>query len=470
MSSAQLHHPQGALAGPVAESNRVRMLDVARGLALLGIFLVNIHFMTLPLAQGSAANPASSESWLSVAFFYGTKVFAESKTYPLFSLLFGLGLAMMHDRAMARPAPFALPFVRRQIGLMVFGALHVVLLWYGDILLYYSVIGLVAMLFVKLRAKALAALAAAAIATSMLMLASLLALDMLAGADQPGSRDQRSALVETDQAQPVPPATLERPAAQSADEPPATRLIEAIKIGEVDDPSLPVWRDAEYEAFKHGPFTQAVMIRLVNYLSATVFWILLAGSGVQIFGMFLLGMALHRAGFCSPEHASLRRRVATLGLSLGVPLAGLATALSAMNGGEAGWSLILGDTLTLLAGPVLAVSYLATVGVVVDRGWLRGITSPLTAMGRLALTNYLAQTLITSIIVAHWGLGFFGEFDRLQRVALVFAIYAGQLVFSMLWLKVFTIGPLEWVLRSLTYLHLLRLMRSTRPHTEPVAP
>ncbi len=456
-------HLSKHFAGPIAERNRVQMLDVARGLALLGIFLVNIHFMAMPLGEVMSTAPASSEGLFSSMIFYGTKVFAESKTYPLFSLLFGIGLAMMYDRAKARGAKFGLPFVRRQAGLFVLGALHVVLLWYGDILLYYSLIGLAAMLLIKLKAKALAFLAALAIGLAMLMMSGLIALGMLGEAATTPTHEQPSALVATDGSQPVEQTNLDRVMEENAGEPPFTRLIEGFQSGEIDDPTHPVWRDAELEAAKHGPFKQAMLIRLINYISATVFLMILSGTGVQITGMFLLGMALHRWGFCDAEHRSIRQRTAIIGLGVGVPLAILAVALSAMSGSILGWGKLSGNVLTLLAGPVLAVSYLATAGVVVDRGWLRPVTAALSNMGRLALTNYLMQTFIVSVIVAHWGFGFFGEFDRVQRVALVLVIYAGQLAFSWLWLKAFAIGPIEWLLRSLTY---LKVPRITRPKME----
>jgi len=127
---------------PVAESDRILGLDVARAVALLGIFFVNAVVFGEPFASIMDPGMPPGQSPLGQAFYWFTMVFCAGKFYPLFSLLFGVGLAIQLGNAKARGRGHVALFLRRLLVLGVFGAAHVLLLWPGDVLLIYAAIGL----------------------------------------------------------------------------------------------------------------------------------------------------------------------------------------------------------------------------------------------------------------------------------------------------------------------------------------
>ena len=122
-------------------TRRVLGIDVARGVALLGIFLVNAQLFSQPFGAVFEIKIPSEEGWPSVAAYWFTNIFCGGKFYPLFSLLFGAGLAMMYQSAVAQGRSFGWTYARRLAWLAVIGMLHLTLLWYGDILLIYASIG-----------------------------------------------------------------------------------------------------------------------------------------------------------------------------------------------------------------------------------------------------------------------------------------------------------------------------------------
>lgn len=500
------------LSGPIPEQDRNRTLDAVRGLALLGILMVNIALMAEPLGTMMQFTPRADEGPLESATFYLTKIFAESKSYPLFSMLFGIGLAMTWQRARDRGTGCLGNIARRQIALLIIGLLHVVLLWFGDILAFYGVIGLIALIFAKCKARTLAVLAACSVGFSVLLAGAFGTLGAVFQPQTPSTVQVDPMTNEVDQSAPTMAELVElkqrleqeqtaatvQPTGESSPEPapaqtdttqlqipaedasastpsdeaapfesqattPFARLMEGFSNGSVQNINDPLWMQSEREAMTHGPFSQALAFRLLNYGSALVFWMLLSGGAFHILGMFLLGMAIYKAGWLDPAHRAMRLRTAAVAFVIGLPIAIFTAFAPALFPDTPLVTMALVPVLTLAFGPLISLFYLTGVGVLVDLQVLKPIIKAVSNMGRLALTNYLMQTILVAVIMSHWGLGMYGQLDRAERLGLVLSIYAFQLVFSALWLIRYRMGPFEWFLRSITYAKLQKAQRKQEP-------
>ena len=437
---------------PVQESNRVRSLDVARGFALLGIFLVNIAFMAAPIGEAVIKAPVPGESTLSQSIYYITKALFEGKTYPLFSMLFGIGLAIQFGRSQESGTSFYPRILRRQFALIAIGLLHVALLWYGDILFLYGIVGMAVLFLVHLRARRLLTIAAGLVLLSVVMGAAMSAFEAF---DKEQRAAQRASQSEEGQAE----STVVLEADADAPETPLGRLFAGFKDGSIQEPDAPGWVDNEIIAIRDGPFLQAFGFRVVIWISYMIFGMILAGVAIHVAAMFLLGAALWKLDVLAPGKEKLR-----LKLAVGFGVAGLVstayvTLFALLHPNASPYLTGMMPIVNYITGPMLSLFYLFGIACLVDSGLFKPLVSALSNAGRLALTNYLSQTVLASIIFAFWGFGMFNAVDRPMRVVIVLSIFAAQLVFSALWLKAFKIGPLEWFLRSITYLHLPKLRR-----------
>ena len=141
--------------GPVKERNRIGALDVVRGFALLGILFVNMRFFAMPLGLYEQWLPAEDATTLDVLAHWFIKIFCESKFYPLYAMLFGMGLVLQRTSALKRGRAFVPLYLRRLAVLFAIGLVHAILLWYGDILVVYSVAGLTLLCFARATARSL---------------------------------------------------------------------------------------------------------------------------------------------------------------------------------------------------------------------------------------------------------------------------------------------------------------------------
>ncbi|MGH2403895.1 MAG: DUF418 domain-containing protein, partial [bacterium] len=201
----------------------------------------------------------------------------------------------------------------------------------------------------------------------------------------------------------------------------------------------------------HGTFADIFSQRL---LDLTMLYMLAPLSFPHIFVMFLLGLYVGRRGLFQETRASGACARAVLPWALGIGLLG--NLISLIAGESARWSesdliAVAASTASLIGGPALSAAYIAaTVLLVQNEGWRRRLT-PLAAVGRMALTNYLLQSLVCTTIFYGYGLGLYGTVAPGPGALLTLAIYAGQIPLSVWWLRRFRFGPVEWVWRSLTY-------------------
>ncbi len=447
---------------PTTGAQRILALDCVRGFAILGIFCVNIALMARPLVEMFWFRPPDGTPVIDIAAWALVRVFCEGKFYPLFSILFGMGFALLIDRAHARGARVVPLYLRRIVVLAFFGIAHIVLLWYGDILLLYSVCALALLFAWRASVRTLLVLAGVFMAVSLATASIGVALM------PPPEHDQPTVQPAPDAVRPAPPGLVAGDDADPADmphdidpdKPPADQFIEILESG--DDPFMheDAWRELEIRANREGPFDQALAFRLVHYAMFAAF-AMPFGFAPNVLSMFFLGAALMRARVLS--NRTLLMRLVALGMGVGLPAA-VVIAIAQANASEqvASWLAVA----TFAVAPLVSLLYLAAVTLACSTPLARFVRL-LAPVGQMALTNYLLQSLIMAFVMQHWGLARFADFSRAQLLGLVIVIYAGQIVFSNLWMRVFRFGPAEWLWRTLTY---LRLQPIARPRDEGGTP
>ena len=399
---------------PVSSSDRIEILDVLRGLAVCGILLGNMQWFSgygmIPASFAAGAPLYDQATHFLVHFLI------EGKFYSIFSFLFGVGFAMQIARAEERGDPGASLFKRRLFWLLVIGLLHAYLLWAGDILSIYALMGFVLLLFRRKSDESLLRWAAVLIAV-----------------------------------------------------PVATYIVLYILFLAFASPDLP----ARFEAGQIEAWPRTVaLVRESSYLQLMTDFNLdyvvgrYAGLIIQmrlpkILAMFLLGLYAYRIGvFQDPSrHKSLIRRVMVWGLILGL-IGNLMMAGLAGNEGPFPPSLatVIGVAGYAFGVPALALGIAATVTWLWQSEW-RKVLTILAPAGRMALTNYLMQTIICVTIFYGYGFGKFGTVGAAEATLLALGIFAFQIVLSTVWLRFFRYGPMEWIWRQLTYRKRLSLGR-----------
>ncbi len=454
MQSTEDPAPPGSgatIAQPVQESERIATLDVLRGFAILGIFIPNIFFFAMPLTASIDSSTLPDEGLASTIAWAFMKIFAEFKFVSLFSLLFGVGMIVQMNRARARGAAFGRIYLRRLVLLAGLGLFHALFIWYGDILFAYAVIGFVVFSLRGLPARTLLFCGLGSLILSLILAAGCLGLGAVASGME---MEQRAVQVEEDHED----ARAQDPSSAGAEDDRWDRFIDALSsaTGQPGDPNL---AEAERVAYGEGPFVAALLIRSVTWLFIITFSVL-SGFTFRIFGMFLLGAALMKFGFFTEQFASTHRKLLLIALPLGLLLEFTAFGLAAATGFQNAMVVTGSEVLHQFASIFVCFGYLGAIAVIVRAGVLGWLQRGLAAVGRTALSNYLAQSVVVTGIMYWWGFGLFDHFSRAELLGLVAIVFCVQVSLSVLWLRFFRFGPVEWLWRSLTYLRPQPLLRS----------
>ena len=388
-------HP--GLAQPSSE--RLAHVDALRGFALFGILIVNIGVFSSPFYGAGVADPTYSRPvdlgvrWL-VAWLF------ETKFYLLFSFLFGYSFTLQMASAERGQAAFAPRFLRRLAGLAVLGAAHAVLFYQGDILVTYALLGLG-----LLGCRSMAPQRALCVALWLIVLAASAwaLLGWLSFLD------------------PVQPGYLAQYKAQ------ALAAIEAYR-GDIG----------------------STVAQHIHELTTSVWFMVLFVQGPFVFAMFLVGYALGRRNALADPWA--RPGVLWLLCALGLlpGLAGSALyATSSLPFAGTAWELP-GLAADLLTAPLLSMSYAALFLLAWHTRAFGRALRWLAPAGRMALSNYLMQSVVCAFLFTGWGLRLFASVSPLATVGIAVAIFAAQLPWSAWWLRHHAYGPVEWFLRALT--------------------
>jgi len=405
-----------AIDTPVAETERLEAIDLLRGVAVLGILLVNMQWFAMPNA--AAVNPYAlgTPSPTDLRVWFAIELFAESKFITVFSLLFGAGVVLMTGRLESRGVSPARVHYRRMAWLLVFGLIHAYVLWHGDILVLYAVCGMLIYPLRRLSVRALVALGVVALVVG--------TLSSVAGQlSWPSWSDEAKG--------------------------------EWLAYWQPSSSALAL----ETEAFKGGWLAQEPWragFSAEFHVQDMLFFDLW-----HVGGLMLLGMALLKSNVLTGRRSrSQYARQAVIGLVSGLPLVAWGLyQYQALN-----WR--LPDSLFVIPlwnywGSILvALGYIGLLLTVWQAGVIRRVTSRFASVGRTAFSCYILETLICTTIFYGHGLGLFGTVDRLQQLLLTIGIWIVLLTLAPVWLRRFRYGPLEWLWRSLTYGHRVPMRRA----------
>ena len=393
-------------AEPVAQNARIDAIDVLRGVALLGILVMNIQAFAMP--QASYFNPTAYGDLTGVNLYVWVagRMLADQKFMTIFSMLFGAGIVLMAGRAETRGDARRMHY-RRMGWLLVIGLLHAHLLWSGDILFLYAVCG---MLVYPLRRQPPGRLLALGVA----LLAVASAYSIGSGVSLPYWPEEARVAFTADVWQPTP-ATI----------------------------------NAELEAYRGGWLDQQPVRSEGAFAFETL--ALITWGVWRAGGLMLIGMALFKHGVFSARR-STRFYVALIAVAVAVGLPLQAYGILLDFGREwPVWSFFVGVQFNYWPSIAVSLGYVGAVMLACRTAALRPYTRPFAAVGQTALTNYLLQTVICTTIFYGHGLGWFGSVDRAGQAGVVAAVWVVQLLSSSLWLRRFRFGPAEWMWRSLTY-------------------
>ncbi|GKV67558.1 hypothetical protein NCCP2716_00560 [Sporosarcina sp. NCCP-2716] len=375
-------------------AGRIEALDMLRGFALLGIFMANMLHFNSPIMY---MDPYSwfEGSGESVPYMW-LDILVEASFYPIFAMLFGYGLNMQYEKSKLLRQPFGPVAARRMAILLVFGVLHAVFVWSGDVLFTYAMMGFLMIAAVRLPPKWLLALALVLYIVPMGVLTGL----VFAG-------EQLS---------------------------PDSSLSEFADIQKVDE---------SIKVYGHGDYLTALAFRTKEWLlfTATNFLV----NPFMILPLMMIGAALAKWKTAERAH-EWRRRIAVIGVVSYI--AGIALKSVPFTVGS---SLSMQMIQTYFGGPLVAAGYVSFILLLCTVPKFISLFRPVAKAGRMSLTVYLTQSIIATLIFYHYGLGMYGKLDIGTATLLAAGIFVVQALLADLWLSRYRMGPFEWVWRIGTY-------------------
>jgi uncharacterized protein len=385
---------------------RFASLDVIRGFAMIGVLAVNAPFFATPLTTVAnplvgplSVGPASVEIWTAVYVLF------EYKSIAIFSMLFGASLCLVGGTTESALGTNRL--FRRLWWLALFGLIHGVLLWFGDILLSYALVGLLVMRARHWPVPRLYALSGLSFAVSLLILGAFMVMTI-----------------------------------------PKTSIDLAVLVQQSWAPE-PVQISADLVRYKSG----LIQTLQANAQDWAVFQFQMALLlSFRTVALMMFGMAIFKSGFLTGGSSP---KVYGLVLTLGA----LALAVLAWNAWEMSYvkfsyvrSQLIGTMITAAIAPAVALGYSALWLMLLRSNRLRGISAAFAAVGRIAFTTYLTQSIVLSTLF--WsgrGLAWYGEINRAELMLIVAAIFIAQIGFAVIWQRKFGVGPFEKLWRALSY-------------------
>ena len=364
---------------PVGDPERIESLDVLRGLAVLGILLMNVQSFSMP--EAVYINPTAygdlggGNGWV----WLFSHVLADRKFVAIFSMLFGAGILLFTGRAETRGDPPTRLHVRRMLWLIVFGLAHAYLLWYGDILVAYGICGLLVYPLRRLRPGRRLALGLALMAVA----SGLTLAEGTAWPHRPEA--ERVEFIEENWA---PPADF------------VDEELAAYRGGWADQMTL------------RAPVAWALQ---TEYFVHTELW--------RVSGLMLVGMSLFQWGVLGAERSRrFYRRMILIGAGLAVPLTLIGVQLNRAHQWSPDYSLFFGPQINAWACLPMAMAWIGLVMEACLRPRLGPLLAPLKAVGRMAFTNYILETLLCTTLFYGHGLGLFGKVDRVGQLLFVLGI------------------------------------------------
>lgn len=402
------------------DQGRIAQIDVLRGFAVLGVYWIGVGAFGLPYGANALPTLLGTPSTLNLAIWASTEVYMEAAVRGVFSMLFGASalILLAEDRLAAHGVAQVDRFYRRNLSLMLFGIVHAyLLLWPHDVLYAYGLLGL--FIFPLRRVPAWVLL--------------LVGVSLQAVAD-----------LEVDWAQVIgwlrglPPSPDAALAAAGVSPGEGARFVNWLRAQMLQD--IQTYRSGYLDIF-------AAQVAEVAAQQSTVFY---KRHVYEIGGMMMIGMALYRWGVLSGRrHWGLYLGLSLFGFGLGGWLRGADVYQVWAQGFDPLTLVKLREGDLDLGRLPVALGHVGLIGLLCRWGRAAWITGPLAATGRLALTHYISQTAFSIVLFYGLGFGLFARLERWQLALICLAVWGFQIGFSVLWLRRFRYGPLEWLWRSL---------------------
>jgi uncharacterized protein len=402
-----------ATTAPAAE--RIATLDIIRGVAVMGIFGVNVIAFAMPMSAYFNPSAYGLHSGADLGLWVMTFILIDGKMRGLFSLLFGASMLLVIQRAEASGRSPAAVHYNRMVWLLILGCIHVYLIWFGDILTLYALVGMIAFFF---RGKGVRAL--------ILWGFVFLALDLALTASGAWHFFVTQAAAEAPHASPEAIAEWQ----------------ETRGFFSVPDASAA----AQDLALHRGSWLGLVRYQFGHELLSPVFQF--AFGGLETLGYMLLGMAGLKSGFLKGAWEDRRYRRIFLGtFAVSIPAYAFFAWLNWHSGFDVPTFFLIFFVLTNPFRLAMMLGYAALIILSTRRrGWL---TKRIAAAGRAAFTNYLGASLLATAIFYGWGFGLYGYLNRHEAWLLAPVFWLIMLLWSKPWLDRFAYGPFEWLWRSL---------------------
>jgi len=416
--------------GPISGNERFVSIDVLRGVAVLGILVMNIYAFAMPFIAYNNPLAMGGLEAHNLGTWFLTHILFDQKFLSIFAMLFGAGLVVMSTRAESRGTRFGRIYYRRQFWLLLLGAIHGYLIWVGDILFMYAVIGMLVYWFRNFKPRTLII-----VAVLLFPVALLLSFGNATMIDK--------TIIGVAEIQ-----ELQAAGTELSDE--QTEILEEWEVlrsfmAPTDDDV-----QADIDAYRGG------YPEIVTHRVPTILMLQLAGTlffGIwRVGALMMIGMALMKLGVLSGERSvSFYRNMMIIGYLVGLPL----TIFSAIDANahhfDPLYAMRVGGIANYWGSIIVAFGHIGLVMLVVKAGALQRLMTRFAAVGRMALTNYLMHSIILTTVFYGYGFGLYGSIPRFWQMGFVLAVISFQLLLSPWWLNRYRFGPVEWLWRSLTY-------------------
>ncbi len=378
---------------PMKNNERILAVDMMRGVAILGIFLVNMPVFFSPVLY--AEKETLSKTTLDLFAERFIDIVAQANFYTLFSFLFGFGAIMIRNRTEVRKEAFIPLFTRRLIILFLFGLIHAFLIWHGDILLTYAVTGIFILVFYKMKPPVLLPIALGLwIIPNMLITFVLMKISM-SGETIPVSKNE--AMIE-----------------------------------------------ASVANYGHGSFIDILSQNLADWLYTNNMYSA-PFLMMSVLPLFMFGMYVAQKGWFVhiDKHENTLRKLMIFTFMVGVPLKWLPYIVGQNNLTE--W------VQNQFGGPLMATFYAAFIALFSQTYFGKKIMIPLAYVGKMSLSNYLFQSILCSLLFYNYGIGLYGSISPFVGILLTIIIYNIQVLISYIWMTYYYSGPIEWLWRVFMY-------------------
>ncbi|WP_207205089.1 DUF418 domain-containing protein [Peribacillus sp. TH16] len=379
---------------PLQESKRIVSIDILRGLAILGIFLVNMPSFHSPLLYIDGVE-RWTEGWDRILYRF-SDIVAQASFYPLFAFLFGFGAIILAVRCEEKGVSFPFLYMKRLFFLLMLGCIHAFAIWHGDILINYAIFGFAFLLFYKVRGKNLILLGSFFYVMPFAILGSLFLII--------GVFDREEMEITTD----------------------LTMMKQSLQI------------------YQSGTFTEIISQRALDwYMVNNPFNAIILF--LSIFPFFLIGAGVAKQGWL---HNPVRYKRQLKAISIVSLILGLSIKVLPYVTVYHFGTIFVQD---YFGGPLLTMFYITGITLLAEKTRASRLFQALSYVGRMSMSNYLFQSIVCTSIFYSYGLGLYGTVSYTTGFILLLGVFFVQILLSLLWMKMYRYGPVEYVWRFVTY-------------------